>query len=780
MRGRQTLRALALGLLLLASPALAEQVQEIVLGVLLNNQDKGSFIIHLDPAGQALIDREDFGRLGIDPNALPVQAEGRWLAPANWTGVEQSLDFEQGILYLHIPPHYLQRSEMATGGAPVQRVEPTPGNGFYTNYALTYAWDQTARDALNGSFELAGRMGRFLLFTSLNYYGSPAANKPWVRNLTQVVHDDPDSLRRWTVGDFSLFSGSLGSGGLYGGIKLEKTFVLDPLLRRYPGMGIGGMLENPATVEIYVNDVLVDKRELPAGPFNAASLPVMNGSGNVRLVIRDIFGREMIIDRPYYINTLMLKPGLDEYQLGIGYQRLNQGQSSNDYGDPALAGFYRRGLSNWLTAGIRGEADSGMINIGPTANLTLFGRGFLDLSTAWSHDGAGNGLGGQANFAIPYGRGTLSGSVRKFSGAYANLAPKTEGKKQLASDYSLTASWYAGALGSLTVTCGRLAYHDDEPGRTRLSLIYQRSLFRSGNLNLTLQRLRDDDGRVDNSVLLTLQFALDGGRRYVSFQGGSAQGRNASTLSLYRNMPYSLGNGYRLQLQYDEAASRSWLGYARIERNGRWLRSSLDYTDNGEQRSGLARVSGALAWLGGEVHLSRPINDAYALVRTGMPGVEVKLNGQLAGRTGKRGSLLVPGLINYSRNNLGIDLSELPLGYTLVDDTTEALAPYYRGGVVADFRIRAMRSVEGRLRWWQDGQFHAVEFAGLDISGGGIKRTTFTGYDGLFYFDNLPAGAYTLRMYKNDRECRAGIEVPAVDEPGLDLGEIDCGGKGSK
>ena len=70
-----------------------------------------------------------------------------------------------------------------------------------------------------------------------------------------------------------------------------------------------------------------------------------------------------------------------------------------------------------------------------------------------------------------------------------------------------------------------------------------------------------------------------------------------------------------------------------------------------------ARASGCdgIVAIGGEVLLSRPVDDGFALVKVpNARGVRVLANNQLSGRTGRRGSLFVPDLRSYLSSPIGI------------------------------------------------------------------------------------------------------------------------------
>ena len=67
-----------------------------------------------------------------------------------------------------------------------------------------------------------------------------------------------------------------------------------------------------------------------------------------------------------------------------------------------------------------------------------------------------------------------------------------------------------------------------------------------------------------------------------------------------------------------------------------------------------AYVSGSVVWLGGRPRLTRQGGGGLALIETGEPGVEVKVENRLVGRTGHDGTLLVANLPPHTASRIEI------------------------------------------------------------------------------------------------------------------------------
>ncbi len=95
-------------------------------------------------------------------------------------------------------------------------------------------------------------------------------------------------------------------------------FPLQPGFVTFPLPGISGEAALPSTVDLYVDNALRMRRQVPSGPFSIQDLPVTTGQGDARLVIRDILGREQVITQPFYATSRLLKQGLHDYSYELG------------------------------------------------------------------------------------------------------------------------------------------------------------------------------------------------------------------------------------------------------------------------------------------------------------------------------------------------------------------------------------------------------------------------------------------------------------------------------
>ncbi len=102
------------------------------------------------------------------------------------------------------------------------------------------------------------------------------------------------------------------------------------------------------------------------------------------MVVRDAFGREQQFVEPYYLTTALLRRGTRDYQYVVGVARSQDLSRPSAYDTPTAVAVDRVGLTGWLTAGYRVEADRHTINGGPTVNLRLWRLGEIEWAGAVS------------------------------------------------------------------------------------------------------------------------------------------------------------------------------------------------------------------------------------------------------------------------------------------------------------------------------------------------------------------------------------------------------------
>lgn len=754
------------------APAPSQVVERLIANVRLNHEDKGDFFVRRTDKGKILFTGEDLASLGFDEVAADtITEDGYRSLPSR---VRTEFDEKQSILYLTVAPDQLGKTtvDLARKTPDIGGLVDGQSSGFI-NYGLSYnADDDLEFTSLSVPLEAGITTDGYLGISSFSYVKDDD-NERFVRLMTSIVRDNPESLTRFIAGDFSTSSGQLGSGGLYGGLSIAKKFHMDPYSLRYPGANLYGSVDTPSDVEVYVNGLLVSKEHLSPGEFEFKNVGNVQGSGEATIVIRDAYGRQETVTVPYYTSAQLLKPGLHDYSYSLGYQREAFGQESSEYGDDvSFLGYHRFGFSQTLTAGLRAEGDADVVNGGASATFLLGTLGEFDTSVAFSRedDTSGNGWSARYSRAGKY----VSGGVfaRGFSREYANLMMTgLDDKSRLEASGNI--GFRQERLGSLSLFYSMKDMYEDVD-RERFGIIYNRRLGRRMSLNVVAARTVTDEAGT-NEIFANLMIVLGKSRSAnVAYQ---KQGEETSArVSLQQNAPLGTGIGYRLSADRRDNGQDEPLngGDAYIQyRGNHGIYSAEDRIVDGNNNYTVG-TAGGIAFINSSAYFTRPIYDGYVLAKVGtFENVPVKYNNQEVGVTDEDGELLIPGLISYHRNDISIDDKAIPVNYELSDINKSVTVPYRAGGVVR-FDMEKLQGFTGRLLIRDRGEMSPAEYWGLRINQGAESMEVIVGKNGEFYLENLPAGHLPARLFRKDETCSFELAIPESDDVMVNMGEVIC------
>ena len=101
-----------------------------------------------------------------------------------------------------------------------------------------------------------------------------------IRLDSTYVYSDPDTLRRYRLGDF--ITGGLGwtRPVRLGGVQVNSDFSMRPDLVTFPLPSVEGSVAVPSTVDVLVNSTRLLSRQVQPGPFQIPQLPVITGAGS--------------------------------------------------------------------------------------------------------------------------------------------------------------------------------------------------------------------------------------------------------------------------------------------------------------------------------------------------------------------------------------------------------------------------------------------------------------------------------------------------------------------
>ena len=735
---------------------------EVLLDVSINQQRKDTVLL-LRSEGRVFAGAEDLRRWRMrlpDTNPLTLYGEDFYALDA-LEGLTYRLDESTQTLAMQVPPGLFDATRLA--GKEAKFSAPTPASlGGFFNYDVTANHAQGLTDT-NGVLELGGFGSLGTAETrilALDLGGQASA----IRLDTTWTRDQPMQLASLRFGDAISGTSSWGGAVRFGGAQWATNFSVQPGFVTFPLPGISGEAALPSTVDLYVDSALRMRRQVPSGPFSIEDLPVPNGRGDARLVIRDILGREQIITQPFNTNSQLLKQGLHDYSYEVGFVRRNFGIDSNNYGRPVVVGTHRLGLTEQFTGEVHGELLGNQQTVGLGGVLTLPSAGVLSGSFAASHSdkGVGGLLGlgfrGQSR-SFSFGVNTQIASQRFVK---LGMQPEELAPRQISQAFVNLATTDYGAFSARYT---QQAFYDQED-KTIVSGSYAMEVGSLGNLRMSVMRFLSGEA----NTVFSLNFSMRlGNRTNANISTSGKSGREQAQLQLGRSVPAGSGVGYRLVAGAGDSDVRQ------AELN---LQNQVGiYTLGASQASGQTAfrgsANGGVAFLGGNTFLSRRITDSFAVVKVpDYSGVGVYADNQLVARTDANGSALLPSLRAYQKNTVRIEQADLPFD-AQIDAVQLDAVPNFRSGLLLKFPVK--RSRGALLTVVLENGEPLPAGAQAQIIGDNVEQNKIfpAGMGGELYLTGL-AASNQLRVTWLEQSCEFMLPFPESTEPLPYLGTYTC------
>ncbi len=582
------------------------------------------------------------------------------------------------------------------------------------------------------------------------------------------TYDRPAHIATLTLGDSISRSGSgWGQSVRFGGIQYATNFATQPGMVLLPQQSISGSAVVPSTVDVFINNSLVSRQPVPAGPFSIKDIPIMAGPGQMQVIVRDPLGREQIMTTSFFGSSYLIRTGLNDYSFEAGAMRNNFGTQSNDYGDHFASGTWRRGFTPWFTGEVHGEfAQGGNHAIGVGAALPIAKYGVMNITAATSSSERGRGALVGIGFVQQAGSTGISVNVQGTNAAFWRLGQTaTQSAPKLVANASLGISLpYSASLG---LGYFRQDYREVNQPAIRLAtagLTFQlpRSIF--AGLNATQSLSGDKD--LSAGLFISIPMGPQGNTSISAQRTQTAYGSTVTgTASMQRSLPIGQGLGYQVQVQQD----------GNLQASGTYQNNIGTYTaqlnaQQGEVASQLS-AQGSILTTGGGFFASRTNNDSFALVHVpGFAKVRVYNSNQLAGMTDAKGYAIVPRLMAYQPNKLRIEEQDLPLD-AQVAQLEQVAVPWYRSGVKIQFPVTRHLSTE----------MHVIDDQGQPILAGATARIEGSAEEfvvadnGRLYLSGITEHNRVF-IQADERRCLLEFSFKPSADPLQDLGTLICKG----
>ncbi|MGK7874076.1 MAG: fimbria/pilus outer membrane usher protein [Xenococcaceae cyanobacterium] len=786
----------------------SSEIDRVFVTFLINGKEKGQVLIFISPDDQISFQATPVLQQTVDIllEEVQQQLEAAVNPEGNLTlqslreiGIEAEFDQRRLELQIEILPEKRQTAfiPLVGEGIPPEAEKALPPSDFSGWLNIRIAEDIR----LSGrNTSIIGRQPINIDFDSaLNYKGWVLENNfafredspnPWQRNFTSLVRDDPQNALRYNLGDFSLstrdFQGrDFQGGGEFGGIAVAKSFFLQPYQKTFPVGEYELFLENPATVEVFVNGGLTRILELEAGRHNIQNFNLSTGINDITLVIADDLDRTKIINFLVPFDFRLLAPGGQGFAYSFGFpaNRITA-ERSYDLARPTLSLFHRAGLTNNLTLGgfFQGNPQQQLVGFEGLWATTL---GNFEMETAFSNL---NNIGSDYAVKLEY----------RYRNNYQNNPSDR--------DFNLSIE-YRGEnftrLGELTASNG-LAYE--------IAANYGQKIFEDINMNISVnyrfgrQEIVSDSG----TIYFLLSKPLSKGLRVNSSlnQGFNINGQDdlGMTLNLSFIPPRSRQSVRTSINTITETQQINWFWSSPylvngVNRNvtlqnsptGDNLDASLEYThyrgkidvshnvdvdnrDGSIENISRLRLETAVVFADGHFAITRPVTDSFVLVvpHPNLEGQTIELNpfrGGFEARVDSFGPGVIPDLQSYRVSKVLVEALDLPLGYDLGSPSYTVL-PTHKSGTLIQIGTDATVFIRGII---VDSQGEPVSLKVADVISlddpDWQSVTLFTNRAGKFAGEGFKPGRYQVR-FLGEEEAVLEFTIPTGQTGLYDVGTL--------
>ncbi len=719
----------------------------MLLRVLTSPADPGEDAIVLrTPEGRLYAPLQVFESLSLTPSVPALHYMGHVYHPLDRVpGLRYAVDVCRQVLSV-------DRSRTVVETIRVVRADPAPiavgpelGAYVQTQAQVVYAGAEPVPSALveGGVFGRTGQAQAGALYDG----------EGWVHLDARWTHDNPAMLTRLTVGDAITRGGGFGRALRFGGVQWGRAFALRPDLVTFPLPVVTGAAALPSAVEVYVDNTLRVRDEVPAGPFQLTEVPVFSGAGEIQLVVTDLLGRSRVERYAFYASPDLLREGLHDYTVDAGFERLGFGQDSFRYGAGFGAATWRYGVSDRVT--VEAHAES-------SARLRVFGAGYtillpyVGVFSSGLAIGSGSSDGGQLQASLDR-QGQRWGWGAQYLVSSRDYLRVGEQQPATLRQSLLRTSWRMDSGASLSI-----GWLDNRSPAGRVSTLnagYTRQLGRAWSVSFggALDLL----GRKADAILVTLAYASTPSVSAYAVAQRSA-GSDLAQIGVQRSPGNDLDWSGRIAVDVGDAEHVRAGGDYRSAHGT--MRLDVEHAAQNAVRLG---VDSGLVMVGRDLMVTRPLAGPFALVETdARQPVRVEVENRTAGRVRAGEPLLVPNIRPYQRTRIAILQSDFSIEDRLDSFERMIEAPGF-GAVRVRFAADPRPTRRLRLRL-PTGEPVPV---GADVVGG--DEPSFVGFGGESVV-TAAAGRRTLTVDWLSARCVAFVELNADDDLADPPLIVDC------
>jgi outer membrane usher protein len=744
---------------------LEEDVQKsiakaIPMEVFVNGRKTGTWpVLKQDDAIFAPRNAFEAWRVPLEKTSQVIQFKGQdYVSLTSIAGFSSKENIANQSIDVEFSPNVFTRTEL---GIPMPK-QATIGHSepsLFLNYDLNYQASQTRNSAstvdlgLLSEFGFSSNLG--LLTSSAvgrNMTGNTAQGsvaRSLVRLETTFTADFAHQKQSLVLGDTVTRASSMGSSVYFGGIRFGSNYALAPGFIRQAVPLLSGVSVVPSTVNLYVDGVLRQTSNIPVGPFVVDNSPLLIGSGEARLVVRDLLGRETVITRSFLSSNKLLGTNLDDWSVEAGRLRQNLGVTSGSYGEGFMRGLWHHGYNETLT--LEGVAQS-------TQTYRSLGLGVASIVTdQWLGSAAMTSshvdkLGEGSQWLLGLERQDLHRSIfLQVQGASIHF--RELGQPQNIEPIKLqliaNATYASDRLGAFGAGITSTRTFKDLSTHT-LMLNYSIPVGQRSALNISISRSKGQGSGTSIGMSLVLPLDHD---RMINASTTRSQKQNDFYVSAMQNPTQNDSLGWRLLTGQQQSIARSEGGVSYL---GRYGNLKAEVSTSNQQSAVRISESGALVITDGHLFATQNQNQSFALVQVlGYGDVGAGLGNQTLTRTDESGVALIPHLAPHQRNSVRLNPHDLPPGAE-IDSLEQIAVPARRSVVKVIFPVRTGRAALLKIQL-EDG---SLAPAGATVHIENEEREFYVARRGEAFVTGLQTTNVLWLQWKT-KKCALMVDLPS-------------------
>ncbi|HLI97305.1 MAG TPA: fimbria/pilus outer membrane usher protein [Candidatus Baltobacteraceae bacterium] len=697
--------------------------------------------VYVDQDESVYVASEDLDAWGLKRPRMPAfERDGRsYFSLERDLRVADSIDAQNGALDI-VAPKTAFRGHRNTEELPLNS-----GRGSFLNYTLTRE---------NGRYDFfSASQGGIYEARYLSTAG--AGGLEFHRSRLRWYRLNRSSHSVISVGDNTSDGGWLGVSAAFAGVHYATDYTSDPQYVPHGPPSVSGFASSPSRLEVYVDNVLELRTDVPAGPFNVSDLPASAAHSDIVMVLTDASGKQTVqTARPSY-DPQFLGKGFSQFRVDAGVAHANLDSRGQYYRGFIAQSGVEYGLTDNVTGSVLAESVSGEqffdggadARFGPFQQLGFrIGGGNRRRSSEYRYQAALGNLTFREDFTFNSMR-----SQPIPEGYDGDIVAQIAERSSL--DLRVGDAWTLG----LSFSRSR-----DSNGSNQ-SALSTRVGFRAGMMNIELSPFYDFIAHRTNA---DLSFSLRAGDRSTLTTNSSITTQRDMTSRLSWSNE-GLGPNHQLSTTVNASASSSQDRGVEVDDSLPWADARFSW----QQQYGASlyepSLQGALAFLGGSVYAVRRVdeNESFGILRIpGLRNVRVKVNSTDVGTTNRRGEVLLRNLRPYTLNE--IDVDDVPISYNVVDPLD--VVPGKTSPMTLTLRVVSHGDVS----------FAAVDAHNAPLPAGSwLEGTTRypIGYDGHVFIPGISPGIHQLKgATAQGRACTIVLHVPGNVDEVPDLGAQRC------